>query len=735
MSKLDCFQAVWLADFEYSAPPGERPTPLCLVARELRSGRLLRLWQNELTAAPYPLGKESLFVAYYASAELGCHLALGWPMPARVLDLFAEFRCVTNGLPTPCGAGLLGAMTYHGIDGIAATEKETMRALAMRGGEYTDAERLALLEYCQTDVDALAKLLPAMLPKIDLPRALLRGQYMAAAAAIEHNGTPIDCEALEALRSNWSRIQAQLVREVDKDFGVYVPTGSTLDETTTAGAAIVEMAAANGIDAHRLAEAADYLRRERCEALAEHSTAVEAARKATGLSINRIGKWEDAGRDHTTWPGLDVKARELAGAYPALGIGRGYTSETGFDATDYPGQLWELLRREPTHKPRRDDPEILRRAAELVATANEQDYAGPLTFSTARWAAWLTAHNLPWPQLESGALDLSDDAFREMANRYPIVRPIRELRVTLSQMRLNDLAVGHDGRNRCLLSAFRATTGRNQPSNSRFIFGPSCWLRALIKPPPGRAVAYIDWQQQEFGIAAALSGDVAMRDAYASGDPYLAFAKQAGAAPPEATKQSHKAVRDQFKVCALAVQYGMAERSLAASLGASEAKARELLALHKQTYPHFWRWSQAAVDHAMLLGYLYTVFGWRVHVGQQSNGRSLANFPCQANGAEMLRLACCLATERGIQVCAPIHDALLIEAAEAEIAEAVEACQAAMLEASRIVLSGFELRTDATIVGPGERYLDPRGVAMWEQVSSILERSKGLAPAHTLDRF
>ena len=55
-----------------------------------------------------------MFVAYYASAELGCHLALGWPMPARILDLYAEFRCRTSGVATPCGSGLLGALAFFG---------------------------------------------------------------------------------------------------------------------------------------------------------------------------------------------------------------------------------------------------------------------------------------------------------------------------------------------------------------------------------------------------------------------------------------------------------------------------------------------------------------------------------------------------------------------------------------------------------------------------------------------
>ena len=248
-------------------------------------------------------------------------------------------------------------------------------------------------------------------------------------------------------------------------------------------------------------------------------------------------------------------------------------------------------------------------------------------------------------------LALDDDTFRQMARVYPVVSPLRELRHSLGEMRLfSDLAVGSDGRNRCLLSAFRSITGRNQPSNARFIFGPSCWLRSLIQPGPGRALAYCDWSQQEFGIAAALSGDRAMMDAYTSGDPYLSFAKQARAVPADATKESHPRERELFKVCALAVQYGMGSQSLALSLDRPEVEARELLRLHRQTYSKFWEWSSACVNHAMLLGWLDTVFGWRVHVGPKANPRSLANFPMQANGAEMLRLACCLATERKIQV-------------------------------------------------------------------------------------
>ena len=60
------------------------------------------------------------------------------------------------------------------------------------------------------------------------------------------------------------------------------------------------------------------------------------------------------------------------------------------------------------------------------------------------------------------------------------------------------------------------------------------------------------------------------------------------------------------------------------------------------------------------------------------NPRTLFNFPMQANGAEMLRLACSLATEHGVEVCAPVHDAMLIHAPTDKLAHAVALTQHCM---------------------------------------------------------
>ena len=225
---------------------------------------------------------------------------------------------------------------------------------------------MKLLDYCQSDVDAMARLLPVMWPRIDALRASIRGRYMAAVARMEWAGVPIDVAALAKVQTHWEAIQDRLIERIDKDFGVY------------------------------------------------------------------------EGR----------------------------------------------------------------------------------TFKANRFESWLAAKGIRWPRLESGSLALDKNTFREMAKSHPMVAPLRELRTSLSQLRLNELAVGSDGRNRCLLSPFGSRTGRNQPSNAKFVFGPAVWLRGLIRPEPGMGIAYIDFEQQEFAIGGALSGDPTMMAAYKTSEDW-----------------------------------------------------------------------------------------------------------------------------------------------------------------------------------------------------------------------
>src|SRR5438132_11549467 len=132
---LDRFEEIVLCDFEFNGGDGDRPNVVCLCARELRSGREFRLWHDQFgKEPPYRIDNKTLFVAFYASAELCCHLALGWQLPRNILDLFTEFRCYTNTSDElQPAAGLLDAMDYFGLDCIDARTKEFWRDVVLRG--------------------------------------------------------------------------------------------------------------------------------------------------------------------------------------------------------------------------------------------------------------------------------------------------------------------------------------------------------------------------------------------------------------------------------------------------------------------------------------------------------------------------------------------------------------------------------------------------------------------------
>jgi DNA polymerase-1 len=581
------FPEVWCCDCEFSAPDGERPVVRCMVATEYHTRRTIRLWLDGEPIPPRPpfaINGDALFVAFFASAEMGCFLALGWPMPARLLDLYAEFKrhiCGRDGEPNK--PSLVYALDWFGMNSLDINEKQEMRQLAIRGGNYTDAERQALLEYCESDVNALIRLLGRMLPDIDLHRAVLRGGFMQVVARIEHNGIPVDGRTLALLNEHWERLQREMVQRIDAEYGVY----------------------------------------------------------------------------------------------------------------------------ETVH------------------------------FRAERFARWLARHGIPWPQRKDGGLELNDEVFRDMAVSFPILQPLRQLRQTMDMLSVVDLPVGSDGRNRCLMSPFGTITGRCAPSTSKFIFNRAAWMRSLIRPEEGQALAYIDWSSQEYGIGAILSGDRAMTADYENGDPYLGFAKRIDMVPADATKQTHRAERDIIKAVILGTQYGMGEQALALRINKPVVYARDLLRAHRQTYRKFWEWSDGAVNLALFRGRLWTRFGWQTQTRyrkptDKDNGdpniRSLSNFPCQGNAADMLRFAASFICEDGVQLDATVHDAVLIEAGYDDIDSAVYLARRAMNRASELVLYGFKLRTDFEVIQWPERYRDDRGAAFFDEMMTRLAERQHAYP-------
>jgi DNA polymerase I len=585
------FREVWVVDFEFNHPDGESlPTAVyCMVAWELHSGRKVSLWQDqlkELKAPPYSLGRDSLFVSYSAHAELSCHLALGWALPERILDLYFEFVRVINVTPREKPskkkgegrASLLRALTYYGLDGIRVGEKDYWRALIETGGPFTEEQKLGIMDiYCASDVDAAARLLATMMRRghIDIARALFRGRYSPALTRMQMVGVPLNQNRFELLRRNEESVKRHLLQTLGSQYG---------------------------------------------------------------------------------------------------------------DVYDEHGH-----------------------------------------FGERRFARYLVRRGWSWPLLENGDLDLKERTFKAMAEIHPELENLRQLRFTLDKLKLVDLKTSHDGFNRCWLAPFSSRTGRNQPSNAEFIFGPAVWLRSfLIQARPGMALAYLDWQGQEAGIAAALSRDAAMIEAYLSKDCYITFGVQAGLLPDGATEETHGEMRGRLKITWLSTQYGTGYYSLAERLDCAHIVARNLLASHRRVYNTYWKWSDNRISRAYQYNCQSTVFGWTHTFKERPRVNSVRNFPIQGNGSEMMRLAACLMTENGIDVCAPVHDAFLITAPSEEIEAVAARALTYMGEASAAVLNGFGLKTDKQhIFKYPEYYRDPKGrgedmVARVEELLKLL---------------
>ena len=220
----ECFKTVVLVDTEF-IPGVPHCQPVCAVFHELRSGQNRRLWWDQLDdKPPYPIGPDSLIVGYNVEAELKFHLALKWALPVRVVDLYFEFRRRTSGLPgwpPRRHRKLLDALSFYGLSGLEAIEKEEIVKLILRGGPWSAEERQAILDYCESDVIALRKLLLAMASEIRWRYALYRGRYAAALARTDLVGTPIDAPFSERLDRHWEPILDRMVAEIDKDYHIF----------------------------------------------------------------------------------------------------------------------------------------------------------------------------------------------------------------------------------------------------------------------------------------------------------------------------------------------------------------------------------------------------------------------------------------------------------------------------------------------------------------------------------
>jgi hypothetical protein len=585
------FDEIWNVDTEYYPGPGlanggrhgDASTPLCLAAVEMRSGRVIQLWQDELGPfPPYRLDGNALFLCYLASAEFGFHQALGWGQPACAIDVYVEFRHITNDArvkssgPTRRENGfysLARALRYFGEDTLSVAHKINMRDRIMRGPPFTRQEHDDILRYNLDDALALRRLARHVLPRIpSLRHGLHRARVGWAITKQERRGVPTNRHEVDRLHDRWNDIKVDLVNTLDRQYQCY----------------------------------------------------------------------------------------EIVNGIPH--------------------------------------------------------------FRDERLLAYAAREGIDWPRLEADPRvpDKQAETFRSLSRVYPQVGNLHELRSTLAQLRNNKLAIGSDGRNRCLYGLFGTKTGRNAPRSSEFIFGPAKCLRFLIEPPPGMALVHRDYAQQEVRIAAVKAKDPVLLAACRSGDVYLGIAERLGFDP---TKPG---IRDLFKIVVLAINYGAGPHMLAGLAAISLYEAAEIVARLRARFRVFDEWCARSADYAGLKLHLTNELGWSVLCPPGSPVRTIRNWPVQACGAAIMHTVCLLAERRGIEIVAPVHDAFMAQCRAEDLEDVSRELDRCMRDASKLMLDGYEIPTGDEdgkwLIRPGQRFFDKRGAAMWGEINRLLDK-------------
>lgn len=309
--------------------------------------------------------------------------------------------------------------------------------------------------------------------------------------------------------------------------------------------------------------------------------------------------------------------------------------------------------------------------------------------------------------------------------------------------------VGSDGRVRPYFGIYGAQSARSQPKATGFLFLKSAWMRSLCMPKPGRAIAGIDYKSQEALIAALLSRDPKMLEAYKSGDPYFYLAKLSGKVPWSGTRKEYELERSVFKIVFLALQYGMGKYSLATELYQklglkyTPDEAQSLIDTFNKGFLKHYIWKGKFLAQYRKHKFVKLPCGWTMW-GDNDNDRSAGNVPIQGLGSSIMRKAVALAQDAGLTVIKTLHDAIYIEYDSFDFA-AIDILGKCMLDAFQFyfpedqkkdAVVGLEANTwspdyaafEGMSETPGglelkiqEKYLDKRGAKEYDKFKEYLQ--------------
>ena len=236
-------------------------------------------------------------------------------------------------------------------------------------------------------------------------------------------------------------------------------------------------------------------------------------------------------------------------------------------------------------------------------------------------------------------------------------------------------------------------------------------IRQAFVAPPGKKLIAADYSQIELRIMAHLSGDAGLLRAFEHGDDiHRATAAEVFAIEPAAVTEDQ---RRSAKAINFGLIYGMSSFGLGKQLGVTRHVAQGYIDRYFVRYPGVQDYMQRIRAGARAEGFVETVFGRRLYLPEiaaryaarrQAAERAAINAPMQGTAADIVKRAMIAVDEftrrssLDAGMIMQVHDELILEVADADVAPVVEQVTALMRDAAQL---SVELVVD---VGVGDNW-------------------------------
>ena len=301
------------------------------------------------------------------------------------------------------------------------------------------------------------------------------------------------------------------------------------------------------------------------------------------------------------------------------------------------------------------------------------------------------------------------DELDKLKDAHPIIRLVQEYRelAKLSSTyadALPDLISKKDGRLHTSFNQTITATGRLSSTEPNLQNIPvrtelGNEIRKAFVACSGCKLLSLDYSQIELRLAAHMSGDKKMIEAFKKGeDIHIATAAAInGVKLEEVTKE----MRREAKATNFGILYGQGPHGLSQTADISYDRAREFIANYFKAYQGIKKWVEEVVDEARENGYSETLFGRRRYLPEINSSvvmvkkaaeRMAINTPLQGTAADMIKIAM-IEIEKmikkeykteDVKMILQVHDELLFEIKSAKVQELSEKIKKIMEEVLKL---------------------------------------------------